>query len=344
MKVKSVVNKIYSVIKAVAICLVLIAALGVIYQEFIEDNIDYSPLTKNTLVAESTMYDGVNSNSIDSYPSLTSDYSTNTSDYNNEVTTNKIIYNSSLSLNTYSFDDTLNKVNNIIDEYDMTLIDDNYRIYNHERSDYLYLRVKSSELDNAIDKLKELGNVVSFNKNALNVDKQYTDIQSRIDSLETQLQRFYNLLNSSDSVSDLSNIYSQIDYLETQLEYARKSLENIDDDITYSTISLTITDVHRYNDDGTIIDSEGFIDNLIYSLGDSWIVFANFILGAIIALVYLLPFLLFIGIIVLIIRLFNKKKIHNKNIEYVNSDKDERELQLNIAAEEGDIGVKNDIK
>lgn len=300
---KNILSKIYSGVKVVAVILVIVASLGVIYNLF-NDSIE-EPIMKNTLVAEST-YDGtvvdsVNLNNVES----------TTQDYNNDYLSNKIIYNSSLSLSTSNFDNTLNRVNNIIDEYNITVLNDNYRIYDRERYETFYLRVKSSQLDEVTDKLKELGNVVLFNKSAANVSQEYIDIEKRIESLNTQLERYYSLLENSDSTTNLSSIYSEIDYLENQIEYAKKSLSNIDEDVDYSSINLTITDTHKYNDDGSVIN-ENFVDDLIYSFGDSFVNFVNVMMFVAIAIVYMIPFVILIGIILIIVRVIKKRKIDIK--------------------------------
>lgn len=306
---KVVFNKIYFIAKVLAVCLVLIAALGMIYNEFIEnDNFYTSSVSKNI----NSLIETDNASSYDSFES---------SNLINEVVAeeledNKVSYNSRLSLSSYHFDDSLKGINETIKEYDITVLNNDYRIYNTERSNYFYLRVKSSQLDEVIDKLKTYGNVTLFNKDAVNITDQYYDAETRIESLESQLQRFYSLLNESNSVSELSNIYSEIDYLETQLEYAKRSLNGLDEDIDYSTITLNIVDVHKYNDDGALINSESFIDDFVYSLGDSWVVFINFVLGAIITLVYMFPFILFITAVIAIVIVI-RKKIKPKSIEQI---------------------------
>lgn len=168
------------------------------------------------------------------------------------------------------------------------------------------VRIPADHFDSFLDGLSETGNVIYLNRQAQNITRRYYQTSGRIDSLKKERDRLNELMSQAESVSDLIAIEEQLTNIEQELEWASDDLSGMDLDLEYSTVYIMVNEVLAYSSNNP--DSW---NNISSALHDTWIYFSNALGNVLIFLIYLLPWIVVLGLIVLLawwlIRRRNKK-------------------------------------
>lgn len=183
--------------------------------------------------------------------------------------------------------------------------------YNSYRYRYAYLtvRIPADKLDSFVNHVSDNANIISRNTSTENVTLSYIATESRITALETEQERLLELLAMAENMEDLLLIESRLTEVRTELEQVTSVLRSYDNRINYSTINLNINEVKEYTDTTepeTFWEriSSGFVESL-NNVGEGIVDFFVFI---IVALPYLLPFIIVAVVIIIIVKAAKKKK------------------------------------
>ena len=124
-----------------------------------------------------------------------------------------------------------------------------YNTNNTRNSDYT-VRIPSNRLDEFIEVVSGLGNVTYKNESVEDVTLQYVDVESRQKALETEQSRLMELLEKADNLEDLLTIESRLSEVRYELENYGSQKRLLDNQIDYSTVYITITEVERITEVG----------------------------------------------------------------------------------------------
>lgn len=164
------------------------------------------------------------------------------------------------------------------------------------RSANYVLRIPADKFDDFNSSLGNILNITSSSSNAEEVTAKYYDIQSRIEVLELQkesLQKMY------DNYTDYKDIYTLIELQDKlfsvieEIEAYKTQLRLYDSKVSYSTVTLYISEVIDY----TEVEEPTFIERLGKAFTGGLDVFLTICQGLLIAFVAAFPTLLAIGIV-----------------------------------------------
>ena len=170
----------------------------------------------------------------------------------------------------------------------------------------LTIRIPAENLDSFVEHVSGVSNVVSSNEQIDDVTLTYVDTEARVEALKIEQERLMALMEKAESLSDLLEIESRLTDVNYQLESWASKLKALENQVSYATVHLLISEVQEYTPvaEKTTWEriAEGFMDSL-EGIGD----------GAVEIFVWVLansPYIvLFCGIAaVLIIRLRKWKK------------------------------------
>ncbi len=116
------------------------------------------------------------------------------------------------------------------------------------RSAYLTVRIPSDSLDSflAWTEEREHINIVNRSENVSDVTLQYTDIESRKKSLEMEQERLWELLEQADSIESIIALEQRLSEVRYNLESLESQLRLYDNQVDYSTVTLSIDEVKSY--------------------------------------------------------------------------------------------------
>ena len=168
----------------------------------------------------------------------------------------------------------------------------------------LVLRIPADELDNAVVELKKLGTVNRVSLNSTDITQQTQDIEARITSLQTSVDRLLSLMAKATDATDLIAIESALSQRQSELEGLQAQRDYLADQVDFSTISLEL-----YSE-GTVDppNPDNFWDGLLAG----WNALMSALGGALVAIGFLLPWLAVLGaigaVVLLIVWLSTRKR------------------------------------
>lgn len=112
---------------------------------------------------------------------------------------------------------------------------------NQAASASLTLRIPSNTLDRTLAELKKLGTVNYVSLSSADVTQQTVDLDARITSLRTSVDRLLDLMSKATTTADLITIENALAERQSELEGLTSQRGFLADQIEYSTITLDLT-------------------------------------------------------------------------------------------------------
>lgn len=226
----------------------------------------------------------------------------------------KLIKTVQLYIQTKEFDSVLEGLSAKVQEMggyvqDSSISGSSY-YYDGTRDAYFTVRVPSDRLDEFVDVVSGLGNVTQKNESVEDVTLQYVDAESRKKTLETEQDRLLELLEQAENMEDLLAIESKLSEVRYELENYGSQLRLLDNQIDYSTVNVTISEVERI----TEVKERTFFEEIADRFSDSLYVVGrglrSFVIGFLGSLPILAVWAVVIGAVVLLLKkvLGRKKK------------------------------------
>ena len=108
------------------------------------------------------------------------------------------------------------------------------------------VRIPAEKADEFVARVGENANVVSSTETVDDVTLQYVDTESQVKALETEQARLIDLLAQAETLEDILKIEDRLTDVRYELERYASYLRTLDNQISYATIHLAITEVKEY--------------------------------------------------------------------------------------------------
>lgn len=108
------------------------------------------------------------------------------------------------------------------------------------------VRIPAEKADEFVATVSENANIVSSTESVDDVTLQYVDTESHVKALETEQERLLSLLEKADNLKDILTLEERLTSVRYQLERYASQLRTLDNQVTYATIRLSITEVKEY--------------------------------------------------------------------------------------------------
>jgi hypothetical protein len=157
----------------------------------------------------------------------------------------------------------------------------------------LTLRIPADSLTATLDRLRDLGDVQEVSLNASDVTMQTQDLDARITALDASIERLLTLMAGATDTEALISLETAISDRQAELESLKAQQRYLADQVSMSTITLSLVSVA----DAPVQEPDTFVSGLIAG----WNAFVAFFAGLLVALGVLLPWLIFAGIVTLVV-------------------------------------------
>ncbi len=191
----------------------------------------------------SDSYDMIEQESIKNSSSITSNPQfTNTME--------KIIRKVNMDVETQDFDELMDTMNEDIADLggyveSSDISGKSYNYNNSLRRAHIIARIPKDNLNDFIGKVYETSNVVNKSENTENVTLEYVNTESRKKALEIEQERLFVLLEKTDSLENIITLESRLSSIRYELQNYETRLRTIDNEVEYSTVTLSIDEVER---------------------------------------------------------------------------------------------------
>ncbi|MDJ0336165.1 DUF4349 domain-containing protein [Salinibacterium sp. G-O1] len=157
----------------------------------------------------------------------------------------------------------------------------------------LTLRIPSSTLTATLDKLRALGAVQEVSLNSADVTMETQDLDARIKAMSASVDRLLALLSTATDTENLITLETAISDRQAQLESMESQRRYYADQVSLSTITVNLI--------SEFIAPTPDPDNFFDGIAAGWASFVAFFAGLLVALGVALPWLVFLGLIALVI-------------------------------------------
>jgi hypothetical protein len=166
---------------------------------------------------------------------------------------------------------------------------------NQPASANLTLRIPSDELDRTLAEIKKLGTVNFVSLNASDITQQTQDLDARIKSLQTSVDRLLTLMQQATNTTDLIAIESALSARQSELEGLQSQRDYLSDQVDFSTITLDLYST------GTV--APGPPDDFWSGIAAGWNALVGALGAALVGIGFALPWLLALGLVAAIVLL-----------------------------------------
>ena len=200
-----------------------------------------------------------------------------------DLSAEKLIYSADVYLQTTQFDKSMQTLEGNVfaaggfvessNVYGDVVYNDDGTTHVVNRRAYYTVRIPAAQFDAFLTQTDGLGNVLSSSREAQNVTSSYTDYEARLSSLNTQEERLLDMLSKTTDVDSLVALEQRLSDVRYEIESIERNLRNLDRQITYSTVSLTLEEVEVYTP--TVPVQRTFGEKMANAFADGWIGFVR---------------------------------------------------------------------
>ena len=197
-----------------------------------------------------------------------------------------------------------------------------------EKSANYTIKIPSDKFDEFISELSNIFNITNLSTQTEDVSESYFTLQARIETLNSKRAGLLKMLENVDINTDFTTwqkINSELTEIETQINIYNEQFNSLKNKVAYSTITLSVREVAEYTD----TEEKGYGEQVSDAFKNSFNAVVEFFKGFLLVMIYVLPFLLILGAVVLIalgsvallayIIYFIIKKIIKKRKKKINS-------------------------
>ena len=231
----------------------------------------------------------------------------------------KIIYSGRVYMETTEFDDAVAALDRAVKEFggfvQDSSVNGNARRYEdgttvvEDRWAHYVVRIPAAKFDAFMALTDGIGNVTSSSRTAENVTSQYTDYEARLESLYTQEERLLVMLEQSGDLESLITLEERLSEVRYEIESIERNLRNLDQKLSYSTITLELQEVEVVTQTTTV--QRTFGQKLADACSSGWNSFVVRLQRFILNVARSLPTLVILAVlavaVILVVRRIRKK-------------------------------------
>lgn len=134
------------------------------------------------------------------------------------------------------------RLKGIISQYGGTISDMGYNEYDTEKQYWITVKIAPDKFDSFTGALKDLGELQSMDTSLEDVTEQYSDINTRITNLQTELDRLNGLYDKAENVDEILSIEKEVTRVQTDLDIYQQQKLDLERRAAKSTVRVTLTE------------------------------------------------------------------------------------------------------
>lgn len=188
-----------------------------------------------------------------------------------------------------------------------------YYSYRSSRSASVTARIPADRLDEFCSGISGIANVVSRSENTSDVTLSYYDMESHMKALRSEYDTLLGILEKCTELSDVISVQSRITEVLYQIESYKTQLNNYDNLVSYSTVTLSVREVERE----TVVTEQTLTERMADGLSRTWESLCDGAQELLVDFVVNLPYLVLWGLgiaaVVLLLRAWIRRRKHRRS-------------------------------
>ncbi len=137
------------------------------------------------------------------------------------------------------------------------------------RSANLTARIPADKLDTFISGVEQNASITYRNESVRDVTLSYVDMDAHKQSLLAERERLLELMQSAEDMSDIITIEDRLTQIRYEIESLESQLRTIDNDVTYSTVRISIEEVEIITEKKELTTWERICEEFSLNLRDT---------------------------------------------------------------------------
>ena len=211
----------------------------------------------------------------------------NGTDGDTDGQTDKIVYTGYLDAETTAFDSAQQGILSMVEElggYFSQRSTNNRGTYRYASYE---IRIPAERFQDFFLQIGESCHVTNSDYAEERINNVYYDVEARLKTQRTKLERLQNLLSKAETMEDIITIESAISDTELMVEQLAGELKGYDDQVAYATIHMSLQEVYRLSGDeepatslgqrlgqafrGGLRNAGSVLENLTVALAYGWV-------------------------------------------------------------------------
>ena len=219
----------------------------------------------------------------------------------------KIIRTVNLEMSTRAFDEDYPAILRILDQNSGSVQNTSLYVGNADlRTAYITLRVPSGKLDSLTRAVRNLGRLISYSESSDDVSETYADLDSRLTTQQSKMERLLVLLSKAETVEDLIAIETSISDTQYEIDRLTGQLQSIDSRVSLSTVNITLSEASARETSET--RGETLMARIKSGITAAWQGFVAVLGDFVVFMSVSLPYLLILLTLILIIRYIIRRR------------------------------------
>lgn len=174
----------------------------------------------------------------------------------------KLIREANLRIQTTKFDEAVEQLESYVLEKggyfeNASLRAGGYRNANANRYGEYTIRIPAEQYENFLHQTGELGYVTYRNESSEDIGEQYYDTETRLKTQKIKQERLLSLLTKASTMEDIIALETALGDVEYEIERLSSTLNRYDSLVGFSTIYLTLEEVHQVDEETGVANSLG---------------------------------------------------------------------------------------
>ena len=199
-----------------------------------------------------------------------------------DFTNKKIAQNFSLTLSVDNVVKYQEDITELVKKYNGYIENFNSYINNNNQVLSLNIKVPSKNVNNYIKDIKGDNYVKSESYYTIDHTERYNDNENRLKNLYTRRDKLRNMMNTAKNITDIIAVEKELNNVQLEIERLEKSNLNIDKDVEYSNVNLTIEENIKNIDNNwsikkSINEAVNLLISVCFALINCLIIFITFL-------------------------------------------------------------------
>ena len=227
-----------------------------------------------------------------------------------------------MSVDTLNFETSLSGFRNALDTYGGFVEQENFsdggsegRWYSSSEEKWksytATVRIPSKDYDNFCNAAGGLGDLRSKNASVTNMSQEYSDLSTTLAIYEAKEARYLALLADITEDEYAIAVEKELTDIQIQIANLKTRMNTIETDVAYSYVYFTLNEVKEY--EAEPVKTDTFAERLSSTLSSAGEGFLSFLEWLLFVIIYLAPYLVFLGIVAAVV-IFIAKSVKKHKI------------------------------
>lgn len=292
-----------------------------------KDNSDLALMDSNSENYEDSLDENAGSSGEDTSESNDSDQGIDQTSGNKktdtdvEINQDMLVYTCKISIDTLDYDTSVNDFKNMLSAVNGFVEKESYSDGQDSGSYYIEdseknkkykatVRVPQDKYVEFLGGADKLGDVRSKSSKVENVSQEYTDLNTSLEIYEAKEKRYIKLLSTITDDSHAVSVEKELTELQVKIAEIKTRMNEIKTDVSYSTISITIKEVSKYEEEPEKTDT--FWQRLDNTVRNTWKNFLNVMEALLFFVISASPYIIILVLIILAAYYLQKKSNKSK--------------------------------